>query len=126
MENPPEMTDFDCFWQAYPRRDAKKDALKAWRQLSPSAELVRAIIDALAWQIPLHRWNLPKNRSYVPLPASYLRGERFNDEAPQTASRTVQNASPDDIALGKAIREHHAQLAVDRAQTFQPVWRRTH
>ena len=66
---------FDTFWQTYPRRQARKDALKAWRQLRPSAEVQQAILDALQWQVPA--W---PDLAYAPLPATYLRGERWTDE----------------------------------------------
>ena len=66
---------FAAFWQAYPKRQARKDALKAWRQLRPSAEVQQAILDALQWQVPA--W---PDLAYAPLPATYLRGERWTDE----------------------------------------------
>jgi hypothetical protein len=66
---------FTSFWAVYPKRHAKKDAMKAWGQLRPSAELQAAIMDALAWQIP--GWT---DLTYAPLPASYIRGERWTDE----------------------------------------------
>jgi hypothetical protein len=70
---------FGHFWLAFPRRQARLDALKAWRQLRPSAETQAAILDALAWQA--EAWT---DLSYCPLPATYLRGERWTDE-PLTA-----------------------------------------
>tara|TARA_R110000824_G_scaffold18615_2_gene73409 strand:- start:109 stop:405 length:297 start_codon:yes stop_codon:yes gene_type:complete len=66
---------FAEFWSTYPKRQARKDALKAWRQLRPSAEVQQAILVALAWQIP--SWS---DLAYAPLPATYLRGERWTDE----------------------------------------------
>ena len=44
------VTDFDRFWQAYPRKIAKGDARKAWQALAPDAALVDRIFDALVWQ----------------------------------------------------------------------------
>jgi hypothetical protein len=66
---------FAAFWSAYPKRQARKDALKAWQQLRPSTEVQQAILDALKWQIP--SW---PDLAYAPLPATYLRGERWTDE----------------------------------------------
>ena len=64
------------FWEVYPRRDAKLDARKAWAQLSPDEATVDAIIHALGWQRQTDQWR----RGFVPLPASYLRGRRWEDE----------------------------------------------
>lgn len=71
---------FGIFWANYPRREAKKDALKAWAQVHGDQHLDR-ILDALIWQAP--QWT---ERQYTPLPASYLRGERWEDEPPLSQS----------------------------------------
>jgi len=71
------MTGFEQVWATYPRREAKKDALKAWGQVQGDRH-VDAILTALAWQTQSDSWR----RGFVPLPASYLRGERWMDENP--------------------------------------------
>lgn len=70
------------FWEAYPRRCAKKDARKAWAELNPSPELVARIVAALEWQVPTFQWDGAK-ADYAPYPASYLRAERYDDEPPR-------------------------------------------
>lgn len=67
------------FWDAYPRRVAKKEARKAWAQLDPSPELVDKICAALAWQVPAFKWDGPSH-DYAPYPASWLNAERWTDE----------------------------------------------
>lgn len=52
--------------------------MKAWNALRPSHELQGLILEALAWQCQQRNWLGPKR--YIPLPASYLRGERWKDE----------------------------------------------
>lgn len=69
--------DFEKFWATYPRKEAKKDALKAWGALC--AEQKYAALAA----IPLHikAWNVAgRSRQYIPLPATWIRGERWEDE----------------------------------------------
>ena len=73
------MHGFDDFWAKYPRRQAKLDAQKAWAKLRPSPELQADILTALIWQTASDQWQ----RGYVPLPASYLRGRRWEDEPPK-------------------------------------------
>ncbi len=71
---------FVAFYSRYPRKEAKKDAIKAWGQVVNDDPAIEAQIHAaLDWQIPHWEsldWYTP------PLPASYLRGERFTDEQP--------------------------------------------
>ena len=76
---------FDEFWEDYPRHDAKKDARKAWGQVKPSPAMCEAIREALAWQKQTPQWL--KGREFIPLPATYIRGERWTDERP-TVKRT--------------------------------------
>ncbi len=72
---------FEAFWRVYPRKEARKDAVKAWNQARPSGDTQEAILDALAWQCQLKNWQ--ESKRYIPLPASYLRGERWTDEEPR-------------------------------------------
>lgn len=70
------MDDFDAFWSAYPRRQAKADARKAWMQTAPIRPAIDVIIASIAAQMELWRESEPK---YIPLPATWLRGERWDD-----------------------------------------------
>ncbi len=67
------------FWNAYPRRDAKKEARKAWAKIRPDAALVDYMLAALYWQVQLRQW---QTRNYIPMPATWLNGERWTDEPP--------------------------------------------
>lgn len=71
---------FDQFWDAYPLRNAKKDARKAFAQAEGERHL-GAILAALAWQRQTDQWR----RGFIPLAATYLRGERWTDENPAAA-----------------------------------------
>lgn len=70
---------FDDFWLLYPRRVAKKDARKAWSRIPPSQHV--AILTAVvAWR----RVWADKDAQYIPHPATWLNGERWEDELPAT------------------------------------------
>lgn len=69
-------SDFALFWADYPRKQAKKDAQKAWAKLKPSPELVDQMLEAIAEQKRGRQWK----DGFVPLPATWLRGERWTDE----------------------------------------------
>lgn len=87
-------SQFERFWDVYPKKRAKKDALKAWEQLSPSQNLVERMIQALDWQKKQDDW-LRDGGQYIPFPATWIRGMRWEDaptEIPRMSKRTMQAA----------------------------------
>jgi hypothetical protein len=66
------MDDFTGFWKAYPRKDDKEKARRAWKRLT-KAERASATTDA-------PRRYAKTERQFIPLPSTYLNGKRFNDE----------------------------------------------
>ena len=80
------------FWNAYEKRSAKKDARKAWAELNPSPEVVDRMVSALAWQFQQPDW-VKQGRMFAPLPATYLRGERWTDEPPPQIRRVMSEAT---------------------------------
>ena len=75
----PDTESFDHFWACYPLKHAKKDARKAWAQLHPDDALVQRICEHLALRVKTRQWR----EGYIPLPATFLRGERWEDELTQ-------------------------------------------
>jgi hypothetical protein len=69
---------FDRFWEAYPRRDAKQNAERAWRKLKPTPELETVILASVARQSS--GWKDPQ---FIPMPATWLNGKRWQDEGPK-------------------------------------------
>ena len=64
---------FDEFWRHYPRKDAKADARRAWKQVTKDVD-PQTIIDGLT------AYAFKPDRNFQPLPASWLRGRRWEDE----------------------------------------------
>lgn len=76
-----EYSELFLRWYAhYPRRVGKLDAYKAFLKLDADDELVDLMIAALRWQVPM-LWATCDMR-YIPHPATYLNGRRFEDEKP--------------------------------------------
>lgn len=75
----PELSiEFSDFWGMYPRRVAKKDARKAWDKITP--KLHNQILTALfEWS---RIWKDRGEIEFIPYPASWLNGERWEDEYP--------------------------------------------
>jgi len=71
--------DFQDFWMMYPKKSAKIAAQKAWKKLNPSRELVIKIFSALAKAKVCSNWKKDGGQ-YIPLPASWLNGQRWEDE----------------------------------------------
>jgi DNA-binding transcriptional ArsR family regulator len=76
---------FDEFWTAYPRKEGKGHARKAY-----DAALKRGVTaDALITAAHTHttHWQADKTaKRYIPHPATWLNGERYDDELPATTS----------------------------------------
>lgn len=70
---------FDEFWAAYPRHVAKKDASKAFAKLRADGALLRRILTALEAAKQSRDW-LKDGGAFVPYPATWLNGRRWEDE----------------------------------------------
>lgn len=71
-----EPDGFAAFWTIYPRREAKQAAIKAFRSLAPSPDLQTEILANVKARAGSDQWQ----RGFIPLPASYLNGRRWEDE----------------------------------------------
>jgi len=69
------MNDFDSFWAAYPRREAKLDAVKAYAKARTQASAAE-ILDG----VERYKQTMPEEKRYRPLPASWLNAGRWMDE----------------------------------------------
>lgn len=68
---------FPAFWDLYPRKVAKKDAERAWQAMTPDQRF--AALESL----PVHvrYWSAAgTSKEYLPYPATWIRGERWEDE----------------------------------------------
>lgn len=65
---------FLAFYAEYRRKDARADAVKAWRALAPDAELQARMMAAV------RGWRWADDPTKIPLPASWIRGVRWEDQ----------------------------------------------
>ena len=70
---------FDRFWKAYPRHEAKANALKAFEKLKPTEELLMTMLNAIKKQASSAQW-LENGGQYIPHPATWLNQRRWEDE----------------------------------------------
>ena len=69
---------FDKWYAEYPRKQAKGDARKAWEQTAAIRPDLESMLTTLRQQVRSPDW-LRDGGQYIPLPASYLRAERWDD-----------------------------------------------
>lgn len=69
---------FNTFWDAFPNKIKRKQALAVFSALNPDAALLTRMLDALAaWRLS-RQWR----EGYVPHATTWLRGEQWNDQVP--------------------------------------------
>lgn len=82
---------FDSFWNAYPNKTGKQDALKKWLKIKPP---LQKILSALEWQRNSQQWQ----QGFIPNPATYLNQHRWEDE-PKPEALTQMTAKQQQAAI---------------------------
>lgn len=70
---------FNQFYDKYPKKKAKPQALKAFLKLSPNDELLTLILMGVEKYSQTEDWR-KEDGKYIPLPASFLNGRRWEDD----------------------------------------------
>lgn len=80
--------EFETWWKAYPpdRREQKKTALEIWQKKRIPLDRLKFLLDTLEAQKRSRKWL----EGYIPMPLTYLRQERWNDEG-HMVTRTELN-----------------------------------
>jgi hypothetical protein len=90
-------TDFDTFWSAYPRKENKAAARKAWLKADrPAVALLLAAIDA---QRQTDGWQ----RGFVPHASTWLNNARWEDEVELSGIVATFDSDPDDPVLAELL-----------------------
>jgi len=78
-------SEFAEWWATYPRKQGKSDALKAFTVIRKKVPLKTLMEGAQAYSL----LNIGEEKSYLKLPAGWLRGERWEDEQIVNATKTT-------------------------------------
>ena len=82
--------DFDCFWQAYPRKVGKVKAEAAFYKITTPVSVLLAAIEQ---QKKSAQWQ-KDNGQFIPHPATWLNGKRWEDQV-ETVATTQQGRELD-------------------------------
>lgn len=88
-----EDPEFSAFWRAYPRKIAKGDARKAWKQTEGIRPALQAVLGAIACARHTEQWRLGEGK-WIPYPATWLRGERWADQHEVDVLRALPDGRP--------------------------------
>lgn len=111
------MSDFDEFWRVYPRKADKGNARKAWAQTEKIRPDLQTLIDAVIAQSQTDQW-YKDGGQYIPYPASWLRGERWDDCLKITLPEPERKPDRYDLAnreLAEREAEFRARQALQKA-----------
>lgn len=75
---------FISFWAAYPRRESRVIAWKAFQKLKPDDKTMTLILDWLPKAIASDQW---QDRSLIPYPQKFLNERRWEGDPPPTAKQ---------------------------------------
>lgn len=79
---------FVQFWSAYPKKQSKATALKAWNKIKPNKELAEKIISAVE-QAKKNDKRF-RDAQYIPMPSTWLNARGWEDEFDGQAKRATQ------------------------------------
>jgi len=97
IEAQPKPDRFDEFWKLYPRKVGKENARKKWETIKP--EMVDTILAAVVAHTRSQDWCKEDGR-FIPHPATWLHGHRWEDELKPALRSDVQAIESDNEELG--------------------------
>jgi hypothetical protein len=103
---------FETFYAAYPRKQGKKDALRAFQALAPDDDTYAEIMDGLNRRIQSKEWKLG-GQQFIPLPATFIRGERWKDENVEVGFNKPYQRGIDDYKQNKVSDDDFKGICID-------------
>ena len=82
---------FDRFWSAYPRKESKPAARRAFDKIGVDETLLETMLSAIEKQKSSPQWN-KDNGEYIPHPATWLNNQRWLDEVKPSQLKTYVSA----------------------------------
>ena len=111
------MDDFDSFWALYPKKVAKADARKAWLQTKGIRPELTNLLTAITAACKTESW-MKSGGAFIPYPASYLRGERWDDIHEVTLPNVVNEKPWHETATGIELKGKELGLDPSQFESF--------
>lgn len=113
---------FAQFWEVYPKKVGKDAAIKAFKKINPDEALMQTILEAVGKQKLSRQWQ-ENGGQYIPYPATWLNGHRWEDEIETTRTGLAsavgkpsrndydqrENTEPDMDAVPQWLKEYQEQ-----------------
>lgn len=99
-----ERMRFETFWKCYPRKQAKPEADRAFKKIAPNDDLLATILASVERFKASDDW-LRDAGQYIPYPATYLNGHRWEDEL-QERGNGHKPIPSEDVALNESWEKH--------------------
>jgi hypothetical protein len=113
-KNPQISKLFEEFWAAYPRKQAKKPAAEVYARLLKAAEDAQALQREILAGIETLKRTRQWREGYVPLPTTFLRQERWQDQPAPDEPVSIQTAeADDDLDMGLQAKAEPSAVAVE-------------
>lgn len=110
---------FDAFWALYPRKQAKAKAKASWKRIKP--EQRDALMAALPIQIEQDDgWR----RGFIPLPATYLNGERWTDAITKPTTTGTYNGTYQKLSAVERVEANIDRARRERGEPIEGTARR--
>lgn len=106
---------FAEFYAAYPRKAARARALKAFTALNPDRAALQVMLAAIVEQQYSDQWCRDGGK-YIPFPASWLNGQRWEDQPPSAVGGRADRRGriPDIAGFQPSDYEDGATVGVER------------
>lgn len=105
---------FATFYASYPIEKAKADARKAWLKLRPSADETTTIISALERHKLTDGW-AKENGRFIPHPATWLNGRRWEDQLAAPPARLSPHTPPAPSVVDQLRQAEEEVAAANRS-----------
>lgn len=111
----PAADGFDRFWAAYPRKTSKQDAKRAFDKLKPTEEQLQVMLSAIEKQKQSQQWQDADGR-YIPHPATWLNGKRWEDELPAAKGAVGGKLTP----IRQVVAQDYSQRDYEESPYSSP------
>lgn len=110
--------EFEQFWKLYPKKVAKADARKAWEQTKQIRPDLQTILTAITAACKTEQW-MRGNGQFIPYPATWIRGERWDDELEVKLPDVVNEKPWHESATGIESKGRELGIHPEQFEHFQ-------